>query len=191
MREPSLRAQILDHDGIRYAVFGNSPRSIHERQRRPLHLQRLSVEHADGHSPRPDPRGRHSPRVALGNHLGVVDLLGLGEVVAGCSRSAVSPPSPPATWTAPGRSPTPTRFPPPTTPTRLSAKIPDVDIVYIASKTWDHHRDLMMAIDAGKHVLCEKPFTDTGGPGQGGVRSRRQGRRRLLGGHVAAVLSRR
>lgn len=38
---------------------------------------------------------------------------------------------------------------------------PDVDIVYIASKTWDHHRDLMMAIQAGKHVVCEKPFTDT------------------------------
>ena len=38
---------------------------------------------------------------------------------------------------------------------------PDVDIVYIASKTWDHHRDLMTAIRAGKHVLCEKPFTDT------------------------------
>ena len=38
---------------------------------------------------------------------------------------------------------------------------PDVDIVYIASKTWAHHRDLMTAINAGKHVLCEKPFTDT------------------------------
>lgn len=38
---------------------------------------------------------------------------------------------------------------------------PDVDIVYIASKTFDHHRDLMTAINAGKHVLCEKPFTDT------------------------------
>ena len=37
----------------------------------------------------------------------------------------------------------------------------NVDIVYIASKTWDHYRDLMMAIRAGKHVLCEKPFTDT------------------------------
>ena len=37
----------------------------------------------------------------------------------------------------------------------------DVDIVYIASKTWDHHRDLMRAIKAGKHILCEKPFTDT------------------------------
>jgi predicted dehydrogenase len=38
---------------------------------------------------------------------------------------------------------------------------PNVDIVYIASKTWDHYRDLMTAIAAGKHVLCEKPFTDT------------------------------
>ena len=38
---------------------------------------------------------------------------------------------------------------------------PNVDIVYIASKTWHHHRDVMMAIAAGKHVLCEKPFTDT------------------------------
>ena len=38
---------------------------------------------------------------------------------------------------------------------------PDVDIVYIASKTWDHHRDLMMAANARKHILCEKPFTDT------------------------------
>ncbi|MXX99397.1 MAG: Gfo/Idh/MocA family oxidoreductase [Chloroflexi bacterium] len=38
---------------------------------------------------------------------------------------------------------------------------PNIDIVYISSKTWHHHRDLMMAIAAGKHVLCEKPFTDT------------------------------
>ena len=37
----------------------------------------------------------------------------------------------------------------------------DVDIVYIASKTWDHHRDLMRTIEDGKHLLCEKPFTDT------------------------------
>ena len=38
---------------------------------------------------------------------------------------------------------------------------PSVDIVYISSKTWHHHRDVMMAISAGKNVLCEKPFTDT------------------------------
>ena len=38
---------------------------------------------------------------------------------------------------------------------------PNVDIVYIASRTWKHYQDMMMAIAAGKHVLCEKPFTDT------------------------------
>ncbi len=38
---------------------------------------------------------------------------------------------------------------------------PEVDIVYISSKTWVHHEQLMLAIAAGKHVLCEKPFTDT------------------------------
>jgi predicted dehydrogenase len=37
----------------------------------------------------------------------------------------------------------------------------DVDMVYISTKTFDHHRDLMMAIAAGKHILCEKPITDT------------------------------
>ena len=37
----------------------------------------------------------------------------------------------------------------------------NVDMVYIASKTWDHHRDLMRTIAVGKHILCEKPFTDT------------------------------
>ena len=38
---------------------------------------------------------------------------------------------------------------------------PDVDIVYISSKTFNHHRDMLMAIAAGKNVVCEKPFTDT------------------------------
>jgi predicted dehydrogenase len=38
---------------------------------------------------------------------------------------------------------------------------PNVDIVYISTKTWAHYRNLMTAIAAGKHVLCEKPFTDT------------------------------
>ncbi len=38
---------------------------------------------------------------------------------------------------------------------------PNIDIVYIATRTWTHYQYLMMAIAAGKHVLCEKPFTDT------------------------------
>jgi hypothetical protein len=38
---------------------------------------------------------------------------------------------------------------------------PNVDIVYIGTKTADHHAHALMAIAAGKHVLCEKPFTET------------------------------
>lgn len=38
---------------------------------------------------------------------------------------------------------------------------PNVDIIYIASKTWDHHWQALKVIQAGKHLLIEKPFTDT------------------------------
>ena len=38
---------------------------------------------------------------------------------------------------------------------------PDIDIVYIGSKTPDHFDHCMMCIKAGKNVLCEKPFTET------------------------------
>lgn len=36
---------------------------------------------------------------------------------------------------------------------------PEVDIVYVSTLLPMHHRDAMLAIDAGKHVLLEKPFT--------------------------------
>jgi predicted dehydrogenase len=36
---------------------------------------------------------------------------------------------------------------------------PDVDIVYIATTHPFHHEQALMAIDAGKHVLIEKPLT--------------------------------
>jgi predicted dehydrogenase len=36
---------------------------------------------------------------------------------------------------------------------------PQVDIVYIAAPHAEHHRLALAAIDAGKHVLVEKPFT--------------------------------
>jgi dihydrodiol dehydrogenase / D-xylose 1-dehydrogenase (NADP) len=38
-------------------------------------------------------------------------------------------------------------------------KDPDVDVVYVATPHGLHHRHMMMALDHGKHVLCEKAFT--------------------------------
>ena len=36
---------------------------------------------------------------------------------------------------------------------------PEVDIVYVATPHPFHVRDAILALNAGKHVLCEKPFT--------------------------------
>jgi predicted dehydrogenase len=33
----------------------------------------------------------------------------------------------------------------------------EIDVISIASPPYEHHHDVMMAIAAGKHVLCEKP----------------------------------
>lgn len=38
-------------------------------------------------------------------------------------------------------------------------KDPDVDCVYIATPHALHHDQMMRALEHGKHVLCEKPFT--------------------------------
>jgi predicted dehydrogenase len=35
----------------------------------------------------------------------------------------------------------------------------ELDVVSIASPPFDHHRAVLAALAAGKHVLCEKPFT--------------------------------
>jgi predicted dehydrogenase len=35
---------------------------------------------------------------------------------------------------------------------------PDVDVIYIGSPHSEHHRMTLAALDAGKHVLCEKAF---------------------------------
>lgn len=36
---------------------------------------------------------------------------------------------------------------------------PDVDIIYIATPHSHHYQNARLCLDAGKHVLCEKPFT--------------------------------
>lgn len=36
-----------------------------------------------------------------------------------------------------------------------------IDVVSVASPPFDHHRSVMAALAAGKHVLCEKPFSLT------------------------------
>ena len=51
---------------------------------------------------------------------------------------------------------------------------PDVDAVYVASPHPMHVGDSLLAIEAGKAVLCEKPFTVNaarGAPGRGGGRA--------------------
>lgn len=36
---------------------------------------------------------------------------------------------------------------------------PDVDVVYVATPHSHHYQNVMLALGAGKHVLCEKAFT--------------------------------
>lgn len=38
---------------------------------------------------------------------------------------------------------------------------PDVDVVYVATPHSRHEHDTLMFVEAGKHVLCEKPFAPT------------------------------
>ncbi|KAL1967257.1 hypothetical protein VTN77DRAFT_3303 [Rasamsonia byssochlamydoides] len=38
-------------------------------------------------------------------------------------------------------------------------KDPNVDIIYVATPHSHHYQNTMLALEAGKHVLCEKPFT--------------------------------
>ena len=38
---------------------------------------------------------------------------------------------------------------------------PDVDLVSVSVRVPWHHAMVLAALEAGKHVLCDKPFTDT------------------------------
>src|SRR6516225_3771960 len=37
----------------------------------------------------------------------------------------------------------------------------DVDLIYIATPPFLHHRQVIAALEAGKHVICEKPLAMT------------------------------
>jgi predicted dehydrogenase len=36
---------------------------------------------------------------------------------------------------------------------------PNVDVIYVATPHSRHYDNVKSALNAGKHVLCEKPFT--------------------------------
>jgi predicted dehydrogenase len=54
---------------------------------------------------------------------------------------------------------------------------PDVDVVYVATPHPRHHDNAILALQAGKHVLIEKPFTMNAAEARGIVRVARENRR--------------
>ena len=80
--------------------------------------------------------------------------------------------SPPAASNRPAGSPPSTASPAPYGTWEALADDPDVDIVYVATPHIAHYAAAKMMLEAGKAVLCEKPFTLTAAAG------RRPGRRR-------------
>jgi predicted dehydrogenase len=61
---------------------------------------------------------------------------------------------------------------------------PSVDAVVIAAPTALHYNLARQALDAGKHVLCEKPLTTVGAEARDLVRRAAAGGRTLMVGHV-------
>jgi predicted dehydrogenase len=60
------------------------------------------------------------------------------------------------------------------------ASDPDVDVVYVASPHACHAADTLLFLEAGKHVLCEKPFSINHASGATMVATARQNDRFLM-----------
>lgn len=59
---------------------------------------------------------------------------------------------------------------------------PRVDVVYVASPHSHHYQNAMLGLQAGKHVLCEKPFTVTARQAHRLVETARERERFLMEG---------
>src|SRR5262245_16290152 len=69
----------------------------------------------------------------------------------------------------------------------LGAMLPHVDLVDVCSPPATHEPVALEAIDAGKHVVIEKPFTGAFGTGDGSVPGNRASKETLLKNSVASA----
>ena len=69
----------------------------------------------------------------------------------------------------------------------LAAMLPHVDIVDVCSPPATHEPVALEAIDAGKHVVIEKPFTGAFGPKEGAFAGNRAAKAALLEAALASA----
>jgi predicted dehydrogenase len=69
----------------------------------------------------------------------------------------------------------------------LAAMLPHVDVVDVCAPPATHEAHALEAIEAGKHVIVEKPFTGAFGPASEPFAGHRAGKERLLGDALASA----